>query len=96
MANKTMAEDPETLRKNLNQNEPIAMHTHLGTDGKENETSGNDMEKEKFTKKKRNRKNALETGRKSVSSQKCRKFCQFSEKLWKMVLSKCRLQVGQK
>lgn len=61
VANKTMAEDTETLRKNLNQNEPIAKHAHLGTDGKENETSGNDMEKEKSTKKKRNRKNALET-----------------------------------
>lgn len=61
VANKTMAEDTETLKKNLNQNEPIAKHTHLGTDGKEKETSGNDMEKEKSTKKKRNRKNALET-----------------------------------
>lgn len=45
VAKKTMAEDTETLRKNLNQNEPIAkQHAHLGTDGKENETSGNDME----------------------------------------------------
>lgn len=51
-ANKTMAEDTETLRKNLNQNEPIAKHAHLGTDGKENETSGNDMEKEKSIKEK--------------------------------------------
>lgn len=44
VAKKTMAEDTETLRKNLNKNEPIAKHAHLGTDGKENETSGNDME----------------------------------------------------
>lgn len=54
-----MAEDTETLRKNLSQNEPIGKQACLGKDGKEDETSGNDMGKEKSTKKKRNRKKCI-------------------------------------